>query len=168
MTTDETTDAGGAPEDPDLFDMGARVVEEVSALRAALASEEEQRKKAVLREHDDRRRKQRLTWAVLGFDVVASVVGLTLWLGQRAADDRIRDSLRQDYVTAQQQDATRVRVLCPLYTLLLASVSNPTPRSPGTPAQQEQFAKAVKTIKDGYATLGCTPKLSSFPTAPSG
>lgn len=54
------------------------------------------------------------------------------------------------YVTQQQQSQTRTRVLCPLYSLLLASF-DPAQAQALTPAQRS----AYQVIHDGYTTLGC-------------
>jgi hypothetical protein len=51
--------------------------------------------------------------------------------------------------TQAQVSKTRERVLCPLYTVLIARVES----LPG-PLDERQ-AQAVKAITDGYAVLGC-------------
>jgi hypothetical protein len=91
----------------------------------------------------------------VGTGLRESVEALTLAL--RAAESK---------VTSRQQDETRSKVLCPLYQVLLTASTHPTSTTPGSPAQQAQFEKAVATIKTGYTTLGCTPALS--PVLPSG
>lgn len=144
-------------------------VELHDAMRAAEDSVEAAKKKAaqdVAAERRDRRYAGYKFALVVVLDIVLSLVSLGLWYSQEQTNNRLQTSLRENYTTAQQQDRTRVRVLCPLYTLLLDAAQSPTPRTPDTPAQQEQVAKAVKTIQDGYATLGCTPKLPTM--LPSG
>lgn len=133
------------PQSPqDLIATAERVIGEVRALRGDLAS----------------KRSLRKAWRVVAFDVVLSLVGLALWYSQVQTNHRLQDSLKQNYVTAQQQAETRVRVLCPLYTILLAAVQNPASPTPGTPEQRARVAKAAETIRKGYTTLGCTPALS--------
>lgn len=132
------------PDGGELAEAARRVIGEVQGLRADLVLKAE-------------KRTVRRTWRVLAFDVVLSLVGLGLWYSQVQTNHRLQESLHQNYVTAQQQAETRVRVLCPLYTVLLAAATDPTPRTPGTPEQQARVARAVQTIQDGYKTLGCPP-----------
>lgn len=162
--SEETASASTPAEDGGaLVEVGTGLRESVEALTLALraaeskaavdiAAAEEKAAADVERERQNRKRGARYFFVALAADLVLSAVSIGLYVG-------VQDSLHQSYVTTQQQQATRVRVLCPLYSLLLASVSDPTPRAPGTPAQQAQFEKAVATIKTGYATLGCTPAL---------
>lgn len=53
--------------------------------------------------------------------------------------------------TQDQTTAVRQRVLCPLYTILLAATEAPPPPGPVDPRHTE----AVDVIKEGYAALGC-------------
>lgn len=132
------------PDSRELVETAARVIGEVQALRADLATKAE-------------KRTVRRTWRVLVVDVALSLVGLALWYSQVQTNHRLEQSLHQNYTTAQQQQVTRVRVLCPLYTLLLAAASNPNPEVAALPAQQARLAAALATIRDGYQTLGCPP-----------
>lgn len=104
------------------------------------------------------------SWKFAGIvlaDVALSVVGLGLYFNQLSINHRLETSLKQNYTTSQQQAVTRTRVLCPLYEVLLAAAANPAPQATATPEQKARLEKAVKTIRDGYTTLGCTPPLSS-------
>lgn len=136
------------PDDGDLAEAARRVIGEVRGLRADLAKKAE--KQSVRR-----------TWRVLAFDVVLSLVGLGLWYSQVQTNDRLEESLRQNYTTAQQQQVTRVRVLCPLYEVLLTAAANPNPQVATTVEQKARLAAALATIQSGYRTLGCTPALPS-------
>lgn len=86
------------------------------------------------------------------------IVLIVALVGLSNANHRVQESLRQNYVTAQQQVETRIKVLCPLYGALVASV-NPAMRASLPPEQQKQFDANAKIIKDGYRTLGCQPPL---------
>jgi len=95
---------------------------------------------------------------------VALAIAVVIVLGAVVIDQvvinrRVRESLAQNYVTAQQQVATRTKVLCPLYTALLAATAT-APADPMTPAQKAQHDAAVKIVRDGYIALGCLPPLS--------
>jgi hypothetical protein len=108
----------------------------------------------------ERRDRRRAGWKfalVVIADLVLSLVIGGLYLSERNTNHKLEDSLRQNYTTAAQQQVTRVRVLCPLYTLLLAAASNPSPEVAALPAQQARLAAALATIRDGYQTLGCPP-----------
>lgn len=132
------------PDDPrDLIATAERVVSEVKALRGDLAS----------------KRSLRKAWRVVAFDVLLSLVGLGLWYSQVQTNDRLEESLRQNYTTAQQQQVTRVRVLCPLYEVLLTAAANPNPAVAQSAEQKARLATALATIQDGYRTLGCSPAL---------
>ncbi len=99
------------------------------------------------------------TAAALFLDVILTVVLATVLNGQASTNRQIKESLRQNYATSQQQAQTRVKVLCPLYTVLLTSAADPARRAGLSVAGQKQFDASVQTIKDGYATLGCQPPL---------
>ena len=114
------------------------LADQIAGLRADLATE--------------RKRGRRNTWGLV-------FMALGLLLDVVLTVSLVVVSMEQ-YVTASEQARTRVRVLCPLYTLLLASTANPDPRSQSTPAARAQFKAAVKTIQDGYITLGCQPPLA--------
>jgi len=58
------------------------------------------------------------------------------------------------------QTRTSDVVLCPLYSLFLASVAHPRPDQVNTPEKKAEFEAATKTIKDGYTALGCQPALT--------
>lgn len=144
---------GPAPEAPDapkLIATAQSVVAEVQALRGDLAS----------------RRSLRRAWRIVAFDVLLSLISLGLWYSQVQTNHRLQDSLHQNYITAQQQALTRVKVLCPLYTVLLAASADPTRRAQLPPSQWPRYDAAVKTIETGYATLGCQPPLPAVPTTP--
>lgn len=102
------------------------------------------------------------TMVGLVLDVTLTIILATVLNGQSNTNHRIQDSLRQNYITQQQQSDTRVRILCPLYSVLLSSASTP-PNPPLSPAAQKIRNASVKTIKDGYITLGCQ---SALPKAP--
>ncbi len=99
------------------------------------------------------------TAAALFLDVILTVVLATVLNGQASTNRQIKESLRQNYATSQQQAQTREKVLCPLYTVLLTSAADPARRAGLSTAGQKQFDASVQTIKDGYATLGCQPPL---------
>lgn len=92
-------------------------------------------------------------------DLALTVTLATVLSGQADTNRRVRQSLAQNYVTAQQQAQTRVKVLCPLYTLLLASVNDPARATVMTAAQRAQVAVAVQVVRNGYTALGCLPPL---------
>lgn len=157
-----------------LIATGERVSAQMEALREDLrAAKEEAAKKVeaaearaaanLKTENAARRRSQRRTWVTVLLDVALSLVSLVLWHAQADTNHRLQESLRQNYMTQAQQAETRVRVLCPLYTLLLASTADPTKRAALPAAQRVQYDASVKVIKDGYTALGCRPAL---PTAP--
>lgn len=142
---------------------------QLAALRQELAEERKQRREELAAERKrGRRNSLGLIFMSLGLVLDVALTGAIAGLawGQVRANDRIEQSLRTNYTTAQQQTQTRVHVLCPLYEVLLAAAANPSPESQSSPAAKARFNQAVKTIRDGYTTLGCTPPL---PTAtPSG
>lgn len=113
----------------------------------------------------DARRKRaiRLAFATIAFDLVLTVVVTFLLNSQADANRKIRESLRQNYTTTQQQTVTRVRVLCPLYTVLLAAASDPSRAETLSAAQRAAFDRNVQVIRDGYTTLGCQPPLPGAP-----
>lgn len=147
---------------------GERVTGQFESLRAELAAAEA---RAITRvaaaeargaehlksERDKRRRSQRRTRIAIGFDVLLTVVVATILNSQADTNRRIQESLRQNYITQAQQAQTRVRVLCPLYEVLLGVASDPARSTGMTEAQQARSAAAVKVIEEGYATLGCPP-----------
>lgn len=105
------------------------------------------------------RRRTVLTAVGLLLDVALTIALATVLSGQAETNQRVRESLAQNYITSQQQAQTRVKVLCPLYTVLLASVSDPNRATAMTPAQRAQVAAAVQVVRDGYTALGCLPAL---------
>jgi hypothetical protein len=105
------------------------------------------------------RRRTVITAIGLLLDVALTIALATVLSGQADTNRRVRESLAQNYITAQQQAATRIKVLCPLYTVLLASSADPARLAAMTPAQRAQLAASVKVIRDGYTTLGCLPPL---------
>lgn len=120
------------------------LAEQIAGLRADLATE---RKRG-------RRNTLGLVFMALGLllDVVLTVSLVVVSMEQ--------------YVTASEQARTRVRVLCPLYEVLLAAAANPSPESQSSPTAKARFDAAVKTIRNGYTTLGCLPPLPDV--TPSG
>lgn len=151
------------PSIEELVEAAARVAGEINGLRTDLASKASRKDMATKASKTSVRR----GWLVVVVDVALSLVSLGLWYSQVETNHRLETSLHQNYATAQQQAETRTRVLCPLYTVLLAATLNPTPRVADTPAQRAQFETAVGTIRAGYTTLGCTPALPPVsPAAP--
>jgi len=125
----------------DLIATAQAVVDEVQSLRGDLAS----------------KRSLRRTWRIVAFDVVLSLVGLALWYSQVQTNHRLEESLHQNYVTAQQQAETRVRVLCPTETALLVLLSLPRPATaPALSApQQKALTSAIQTFTSSYKSLKC-------------
>lgn len=120
---------------------------------------------AALTKADDRRKRSvRWAFATIAADLLVTSIGLVIWHSQAETNRRIQESLRSTYITQQEQQATRVRVLCPLYSLMLASV-DPKARAAMPPAQQKVYDHTVQVIRDGYGTLGCQPQLP--PATPS-
>lgn len=146
----------------------ASLVEQISGLRddfrvareqaeADIEAAKQQAASEVAAERRDRRRANWKFTLVVAADLLLSLVIGGLYLSEQDTNHKLEASLRQNYTTAAQQQVTRVKVLCPLYTILLAAATDPTPRAPGTPEQQARVARAVQTIQDGYKTLGCPP-----------
>lgn len=94
----------------------------------------------------------------LVLDVVLTIIMATVLSGQADTNRQIKESLRENYITQQQQAETRVRVLCPLYALLLTSV-DPAKRAALPVDQQKVYDTTVGVIQKGYGTLGCQPPL---------
>lgn len=175
---DMTPDLPGMPV-PDpvsaLVAESAELRETIVGLRDDLRASEERNAKALRVEKSKRRKSQWWLLTAIAVDVAITIALATILSGQastnahlKAATAQIQESLQQNYSTAQQQAETRTRVLCPLYTVLLAATLNPSPRVADTPAQRAQFETAVGTIRAGYATLGCTPALPPASSAPPG
>lgn len=104
---------------------------------------------------------RRWTIALTGLFAIQAVVVLALVvviINVIDTSNRIQSSLKQNYRTAQQQEATRSQVLCPLYGLFIAAVANPQ-QPPQTPEQKQQLAVDAKIIRDGYTYLNCQPPL---------
>lgn len=148
-----------------------KVVEQLAALQqelhdatekanADIATAKAKAAADVALERKDRRRAAVKFAVVVGLDVVLSLVSLGLYISQGQTNRRLEESLHQNYLTAQQQQVTRVRVLCPLYEVLLTAASSPNPEATQTPQQKARLASALATIEDGYRTLGCKPTLS--------
>lgn len=95
----------------------------------------------------------------LVLDLAITITLATVLSGQADTNRRIRESLAQNYITETEQQATRLKVLCPVWTFLLALPASPKPAAPTTPAQQAQLAAGALAFRDGYITLGCLPKL---------
>lgn len=119
-----------------------------------------QRKIAAL-DRADRRRKRSIRWAfaTIAADLMVTSVGAFIWYTQAETNRKVQASLKATYVTQQQQAQTRTRVLCPLYTVLLAASDDPARIATLTPARKAQFEANVQVIRDGYTTLGCKPDL---------
>lgn len=95
---------------------------------------------------------RRMIWAlVVSFALtLALVAGFGLAL-KRVDDNNDRiDSLTRRLDVAQTD--TRAKVLCPLYELLLASV---TPQARAASGDPEAYDHTVKVIQDGYDALHC-------------
>lgn len=108
---------------------------------------------------------RRIITVLAGFVVlklVTIIVLIVVLVDLNGANHRIRDSLRQSYVTSQQQAQTRIKVLCPLYSVLLASIGSQPPSGNVGSALRKQYDASVKVIRDGYAALDCA---SSTPSA---
>lgn len=105
------------------------------------------------------RRRTAVTAIGLLLDVGLTIALATVLSGQADTNRQLRQSVAQNYITQQEQQATRVRVLCPLYTVLLASATDPNRATAMTPAQHAQVAAAIQVVRDGYAALGCLPAL---------
>lgn len=134
-----------------VSDSAGFLVEELKALRTQLAVTEQRRRRGAFA----------LVVVSMGFalDIALTVTMTLVVIGLVHTNHSVQQSLAQNYVTASQQAQTRVRVLCPLYEVLLAASAVPPPPSQATAASRDQYAKAVKTIRDGYTTLGCQPPL---------
>ncbi len=137
-----------------------RVTDQIESLQRTLAEATTKSKQEIAAERRARRRSIWLTTGVVVIDIALSVASLILYIGQRQTNQKLAESLRENYTTSQQQAQTRVRVLCPLYTLLLASVDT-SKRNALPPTQQAVYDHTVKVIRDGYNALGCTPALSA-------
>jgi hypothetical protein len=138
-----------------VSDSAGSLVGEVAALREQLAVTEGRRRRGAY-----------ALWLVsAGFalDIALTITMAFVVAGLVHTNQAVQQSLAQDYVTAQEQAETRVRVLCPLYEVLLAATASPSPQSQTTPAARAQYLAAVKTIKDGYTALGCRPALPPSP-----
>lgn len=177
MTDEHQPDAAALAEAADrILDRTAELAEQVELMRTDLATAQakaeadvEAAKQAASDDLEAERRDRRAAHlkftVVIALLAVLSAVSLGLWYGQHQTNRRLADSLRQNYVTAQQQAQTRVAVLCPLYEVLLASV-DPAKRAQLPPEQQAKYDAAVLVIRRGYTTLGCQPPLpSAMPTA---
>jgi hypothetical protein len=105
-----------------------------------------------------RRRTVWIAFSVL-LDFALTIALATVLSGQADTNRRVRESLAQNYTTAQQQAQTRIKVLCPLYTILLASATDPARAVAMTPAQRAQLAVSVKVVRSGYTALGCLPPM---------
>lgn len=140
-----------------VSDNAGSLVREVAALRAQLAVTEGRRRRGAY-----------ALWlmsAGFALDIALTITMAFVVAGLVHTNRAVQRSLAQNYVTTQQQADTRVRVLCPLYTLLLASV-DPAKRGTLPAAQRLVYDHTVQVIKDGYNTLGCTPALPAV--TPSG
>lgn len=166
--TDEQASAGSDVRTEQIADLAATTAE----LRVAVGALTETVQalppaiERVGRHSDHNRIGLWLVSAGFALDIALTITMAFVVVGLVRTNDAVRESLAQDYVTAQQQAQTRVQVLCPLYEVLLAAVANPSPEAQATPAAKAQFDLAVKTIRDGYGTLGCVPPLP--PATPSG
>lgn len=163
---DAPVGAGGEP-------LTVRAAEQLQAAIGGLREElkaSEKRSAAdaaakVATEKNQRRRWQRV-FVVFGvIDLVVTVGLATDFSGQasindqlKKANEQIRESLRQNYVTAQQQQATRKELLCPLYGALLG-VASSQPPTPVSPAQQKARDEAISALRKGYAKAACLPVL---------
>lgn len=130
-----------------VSDSAGALAGQIAALREELAAEREQRRTEVAAERR-RGRRNSLGLVFMAMGLVLDIV-LTISIVVIASDQ---------YITASEQARTRVRVLCPLYSLLLASV-DPAKRDALPPAQQTVYDHTVQVIQDGYRTLGCQPAL---------
>lgn len=120
------------------------------------------KRKVRLLERADRRRKLaiKVAFATIAADLVATAIGLVVLHLQAETNHKIRESLRVDYITQQQQAETRVKVLCPLYSFVL-SLARPEVRASLPPDRQKIYDGEIKIFHDGYITLKCTPPLTN-------
>ena len=125
------------------------------------------KRKVRLLEQADRRRKVaiRVAFATIAADLIVTIIGLVVLHAQAETSHKIRETLRANYVTQQQQAETRFKVLCPLYSFVL-SLAKPDVRASLPPDQQKIFDEEIRVFHDGYITLKCTPPLpaTSSPT----
>lgn len=155
-----STDAELPPSQADLIAAVAELNASVAALGTLVEENSDylERKIAALNRADARRKRSiRLAFITIAADLLVTSIGLAIWHQQSDTNQRIQQSLHANYITQQQQADTRVRVLCPLYTVLLAAAKNPQPGAVGTPEQKARFDASVKVIQDGFAALGCDP-----------
>lgn len=139
----------------------AELRETIVGLRADLKASEERNAGNLRAEKSKRRRSQRWLLAAVAVDVAFTITLATVLSGQastnahlKAATAQIQESLRQNYLTAQQQRATRVDLLCPLYQALLGVADIP-PSTPLPSAQLKARNDAIAALKRGYTKAGC-------------
>jgi hypothetical protein len=144
----------------------AAVVGLQSELKASEERSAAQATAKVAAEKAERRKWQRRLTIAVAFDVVMTLALATVLSGQastnsqlKRANQQIQESLRQNYVTAQQQLVTRTELLCPLYGALLGVASNQSP-TPMTAAQKKARDDAIDALRKGYTRAACLPKLS--------
>lgn len=147
-----------AAPDSDRIDELAEANERLTAAVIALddsvqASERATQLKLEALRKADRRRAwlTGLTSVLVVLCMVGIVVGLVV--------------LKTDYATRQDQQATRVRVLCPLYAFAVTQLD--LVNQSALPAdKQKVFAEELQVFRTGYANLGCTPSPTTSTAAP--
>lgn len=163
---DTTPDLPGAPKPgpatiAGLVAESAELRKTIVGLRADLAASEKRNAEALRAEKSKRRKSFRWVLVAVVVDVAFTITLATVLSGQastnaqlKAATAQIQESLRQNYLTAQQQQATRVDLLCPLYSALL-SVAEYPPAAPLPAAQLKVRNDAITALKAGYTKAGC-------------
>lgn len=143
----------------ELHEATQRANEDIDAAKKKAAAD-------VAAERRDRRYANYKFALVVVLDIVLSLVSISLYYSQVQTNNRLQTSLRQNYLTSQQQAEIRTKVLCPLYTVLLTAASSPNPEVTQTPVEKARIATALATIQAGYVTLRCTPALPKLPSPP--
>lgn len=91
--------------------------------------------------------------------VIVTVISLTLDAALTVATGVVVHSLQRqgDQIQAQQAQttATRHKVLCPLYTLLITATADPSRRSQLAPDKRPAYDQAVMVIRQGADALNC-------------
>lgn len=94
---------------------------------------------------------------LLALDLALTVALATVLNGQADQNHKIKQALAQNYTTSQQQQQTRVEVLCPLYQLLVSLAEDPNRTAGMTPEQKLKSDAAAQSLEKQYSKLKCTP-----------
>lgn len=102
------------------------------------------------------RHKVAITLAIIGvlLDIALSVAVVVVLHSQQAVNDQIRAQQQQLAATQEQAEATRARVLCPLYQVFLAS-ADPQRRAALPEDKRPAYDHAVQVIREGAEVLAC-------------